>query len=180
MTQHSDLKALCAAMALFLLGPLGAQADDGRAQNESIDEVVVQGISSLQQRLGESGSISVIDAQTVQAVGATHPSEVLNRVPGVWINRGSGQEHLTAIRSAVYTGTGACGEYALLEDGIPLRPQGFCNINNLFELNTEQAQAIEVWRGPASAVLGGNAMHWAINVVSPMPEKTTLGVEVGQ
>jgi outer membrane receptor protein involved in Fe transport len=50
----------------------------------------------------------------------------------------------------------------------------------LFELNTEQAQAIEVWRGPASAVLGGNAMHGAINVVSPMPEKTTLGVEVGR
>lgn len=180
MTQHSDLKAFCAALALFILLPLGAVADEVQEQNESIEEVVVQGISSLQQRLGENGSISVIDAATVQNVGATHPSEVLNRVPGVWINRGSGQEHLTAIRSAVYTGSGACGEFALLEDGIPLRPQGFCNINNLFELNTEQAQAIEVWRGPASAVLGGNAMHGAVNVVSPMPEKTTLGVEVGR
>ncbi len=158
----------------------GVHADAGPQSDDAIEEVVVQGLSSLQQRLGESGSISIIDANTVQAVGATHPSEVLNRVPGVWVNRGSGQEHLTAIRSAVYTGTGACGEFLLLEDGIPLRPQGFCNINNLFELNTEQAQAIEVWRGPASAVLGGNAMHGAINVVSPVPEKTTLGVELGR
>ena len=158
----------------------GVHADAGPQSDDAIEEVVVQGLSSLQQRLGESGSISIIDANTVQAVGATHPSEVLNRVPGVWVNRGSGQEHLTAIRSAVYTGAGACGEFLLLEDGIPLRPQGFCNINNLFELNTEQAQAIEVWRGPASAVLGGNAMHGAINVVSPVPEKTTLGVEVGR
>ena len=75
-------------------------ADEVQEQNESIEEVVVQGISSLQQRLEENGSISVIDAATVQNVGATHPSEVLNRVPGVWINRGSGQEHQTAIRSA--------------------------------------------------------------------------------
>lgn len=180
MTQHSDLKAICLAMTLLLLAPPILQADEIRQQSESIEEVIVQGIASLQQRLGESGSITVLDARTVQTVGATHPSEVLNRVPGVWINRGSGQEHLTAIRSAVYTGAGACGEFALLEDGIPLRPQGFCNINNLFELNTEQAQAIEVWRGPASAVLGGNAMHGAINVVSRMPEHTSLGVEVGR
>ena len=60
----------------------------------------------------------------------------------------------------------------------PLAP-GFCNVNNLFELNLEQAQAIEVWRGPASAVLGGNALHGAINVISPVPERTSLGIEVG-
>ena len=166
----------------FLVMPTILLADDAQESQvigETIEEVVVQGLSSLQQRLGESGSISVIDTQTVRDVAATHPSEVLNRVPGVWINRGSGQEHLTAIRSAVYTGSGACGEFALLEDGIPLRPQGFCNINNLFELNLEQAQAIEVWRGPASAVLGGNALHGAINVISPVPQRTSLGIEVG-
>ena len=166
----------------FLVMPTILLADDAQetqVTGETIEEVVVQGLSSLQQRLGESGSISVIDTQTVRDVAATHPSEVLNRVPGVWINRGSGQEHLTAIRSAVYTGSGACGEFALLEDGIPLRPQGFCNINNLFELNLEQAQAIEVWRGPASAVLGGNALHGAINVISPVPQRTSLGIEVG-
>ena len=58
-------------------------ADNG----EALEEVLVQGVSSLQQRLGDSGSISVIDAQTIRDVAATHPSEVLNRVPGVWVNR---------------------------------------------------------------------------------------------
>ena len=88
------------------------------------------------------------------------------RVPGVWISRGSGQEHLTAIRSSVLTGAGACGEFLLLENGIPIRPAGFCNVNNLFEMNTEQAAAVEVVRGPASALFGGNALHGVINVVS--------------
>ncbi len=170
-----------AGVALFL--PAQLQAEEGVAEAKSadqIEEVIVLGLSSLRDRLGESGSISLLDADTVRDVAATHPSEVLNRVPGVWINRGSGQEHLTAIRSGVYTGNGACGEFALLEDGIPLRPQGFCNINNLFELNMEQAQAVEVWRGPASAVLGGNALHGAVNVISPIPQDETLGIEVGR
>ena len=144
-------KAVITSALLTSVVAIADEAEEGQVQSGTIEEVIVQGLSSLQQRLGESGSISVIDTRTVQDVAATHPSEVLNRVPGVWINRGSGQEHLTAIRSGVYTGSGACGEFALLEDGIPLRPQGFCNINNLFELNLEQAQAVEVWRGPASA-----------------------------
>ena len=50
---------------------------------------------------------------------------------------------LLAIRSPVLTGAGACGAFLLLEDGMPLRPTGFCNVNQLFEANTSQAAAIE-------------------------------------
>ena len=107
----------------------------------TIEETIVVGAGSLLTRLGDGGSIDVILTEEILRVGATHPSELLNRVAGVWVNRGSGQEHLTAIRSAVFTGSGACGEFSYLEDGISIRPQGFCNINNLFELNTEQAAA---------------------------------------
>ena len=98
------------ALAVLTGLPLSALADDlepSTDNGEALEEVLVLGVSSLQQRLGDSGSISVIDAQTIRDVAGTHPSEVLNRVPGVWVNRGSGQEHLTALRSAVYTGSGA-------------------------------------------------------------------------
>jgi iron complex outermembrane recepter protein len=105
------------------------------------------------------------------------------RVPGVWISRGSEQEHLTAVRSAVLSGPGACGAFLLQENGVPIRPAGFCNVNNLFELNVEQAAAIEVIRGPASALYGGNALHGVINVVAPggraRPAPARVGVEVG-
>ena len=94
------------------------QADEAVADTD-IEEVVVTSSGSIQARLGARGSLSVLSGDEIAKVGATHSSEVLNRVAGVWINKGSGQEHLTAIRSAVYTGTGACGEFAFLEDGIP-------------------------------------------------------------
>lgn len=145
--------------------------------SQPIEEIVVSG--ELTARMGEVGSWSALDSDEVDLIGATHPTEALLRVPGVWISRGSGQEHLTAIRSAVLTGAGACGEFLFLENGLPVRPAGFCNINNLFELNTEQAGRIEVWRGPASAVLGGNALHGAINVVNRLPERNSIGIEGG-
>ena len=171
------LRSLLSAsvVAVSLSGTVVAEVSDERG----IEEVVVTAGSSIQERLGAAGSGTVLTAKEIQQVGATHASEALNRVAGVWVNRGSGQEHLTAVRSAVLTGYGACGEFSYLQDGIPIRPHGFCNINNLFELNTEQAAAIEVWRGPASAVLGGNALHGAINVITPIPEQSLIALEAG-
>jgi len=160
-------------------GLVAVSVVSAHAAENVIEEVVVTAGSSIQQRLGGSGSGTVLTAKEIQQVGATHASEALNRVAGVWVNRGSGQEHLTAIRSAVLTGSGACGEFSYLQDGIPIRPHGFCNINNLFELNTEQAAAVEVWRGPASAVLGGNALHGAINVITPVPDRSVIALEAG-
>jgi hypothetical protein len=69
------------------------------------------------------------------------------------IQRGSGEESLTALRSPVLTGAGACGSVLVLEDGIPIRPVGTCNVNELFEVNLEQAAAIEVLRGTGERAL---------------------------
>lgn len=129
-----------------------------------------------------AGNSSLVGQPEIERTAATHPAELLNRLPGVWISRGDGQEHLTAIRSPVLTGPGACGAFLLLENGIPIRPTGFCNVNNLFEINHEQAGEIEVIRGPASALYGGNALHGVINVrSSPIDLKAgqQLGLETG-
>ena len=144
---------------------------------ELVEEIVV--VETLGDRLGATGSAGLVDAEELAEIRPTHIHEVLVRIPGVWVSRGSGHEHLTAIRSAVLTGAGACGAFLFLEDGLPIRPAGFCNINNLFEVNAEQAAGIEVWRGPASAALGGNALHGAINVATPDPAESSVGIEGG-
>lgn len=129
-----------------------------------------------------AGSGSTIDAADILRTRPAHASELLNRTPGTWISRGDGQESLTAIRSPVLTGTGACGAFLFLEDGIPIRPAGFCNANAPFELNFAQAARVQIARGPASSLYGANALHGAINVVSPQPGVTgsAYGLEFGQ
>lgn len=138
----------------------------GAEEAEGIEEVVVRAQASVAAAQGAVASVSTVDEVAIELARANHPNEILVRVPGVWVARASGQEHLTAIRSGVLAGPGACGGFLLLENGVPIRPSGFCNINNLFEMNTELANAIEVVRGPASALFGGNALHGAINTVT--------------
>lgn len=112
-------------------------------------------------------SIHAIDREMLETFKHVHIGEVLNTVPGVVFNRGNGQESLFGIRSPVLTGAGSCGSFQTSQDGIPLRGAGFCNVNQLFEANSEQAGAIEIVRGPGSVLFGVNALHGAINIISP-------------
>ncbi len=123
-----------------------------------------------------------IDADRLELLNAAHFNELATELPGTWISRGSGQENLTAIRSPVLTGPGSCGSFLILEDGMPTRPTGFCNVNELFELPYEQAAAIEVIRGPASALYGSNALHGTLNILLPEPGRgppLTISAEMG-
>ena len=131
-----------------------------------MEEIVVTPTASDTSLSGHIGNATVVEADEVDRVGHAHIHELASRVPGAWISRGSGQEHLTAIRSPVLTGAGSCGAFLFLEDGIPVRPAGFCNVNQLFEINTEQADSIEIIRGPGSSLYGSNALHGIINVLS--------------
>ena len=62
-------------------------------------------------------------------------------------------------------------------------PTGFCNLNEMFELNYEQARQIEVLRGPGSAMFGASAVHGVVNVITPAvhaaARHSSLGVEGG-
>ena len=114
-------------------------------------------------------SWSIVSRDDLQIVEHVHINEAFQRVSGGWISRGNGQESLTALRSPVLTGAGSCGAFFMAQDGISLRAPGFCNVNQLFDANTEQAERIEVIKGPATALYGSGAMHGLINVISPAP-----------
>jgi len=158
-------KKLLLAILLILQLPAAAQS----VADDAISELVVTSQRRSQAKLMHAGNIERLGATTLAAVQHQHIHELLTRISGVWLSRGSGQEHLTAIRSPVLTGGGSCGAFLFLEDGIPIRPAGFCNVNSLFEINTEQAQAVEVIRGPGNALYGSNALHGIVNVLMPMP-----------
>ena len=147
-----------------------------------IEEIVVTSRRREQPISTHSGNIAQVDVEALEWLQAQHIHEVMNRVAGTWIVRGSGQEHQTAIRSPVLGGGGACGGFLPLEDGIPVRPGGFCNINQFIELFSEEAQSIEVIRGPGNALYGSNALHGTVNVLMPMPGRDNrphFGLEAG-
>jgi outer membrane receptor protein involved in Fe transport len=152
-------------MSVAALTLLAAAADS----NAPIEETIVTATRSAQSMLDYAGSATSIAGDDIDLVAPTHSSEAVNRAAGAMIQRGSGEESLIALRSPVLTGGGACGAFLILEDSIPIRPIGFCNANELFEVDSEQARAIEVLRGPGSALYGSNALHGTINILPADP-----------
>lgn len=131
------------------------------------DIIIVEGIYDGTRNVQQiAASVDVITEDRLDTTAIVHPAEVLNGVAGVNIHRGSGQEHLSAIRSPVLTGGAGAGSFLYLEDGVPLRAAGFANVNGLFEGGTEFAGSLEVFKGPGPALYGSNAVHGLINIQS--------------
>lgn len=145
-----------------------ASAASAQASFDGIEEITVTSNSRKSEGLADvNAAVSVIGEEELRSIGHTHLQETLNRLPGVSIHRNNGQESLTAIRSPVLTGAGACGAFLVAENGIPVRSSGFCNVNEMFDLHAENAASVEVVRGPGSAFWGSNAVHGLVNVVLP-------------
>lgn len=146
----------------------------------ALEEILVSATRMEQAGLYLPMSWSTVDEDALQLTGHVHITEAMQRVPGAWISRGNGQESLPSLRSPVLTGAGSCGAFFMAGDSISLRAPGFCNINQLFDANTEQAGRIEVIKGPATALYGSNALHGVINVLSAAPtDINALSVEAG-
>jgi iron complex outermembrane receptor protein len=161
------------------LGTALLHAALGHAQQstEQIERVLTTAKRIPSDTEGFAGSLSLIGQDELQRTMPLHIQQSLNQVAGVGVHRGDGQEYLAAIRSPVFTGSGACGEFLMMEDGIPLNSVGLCNVNELFSSHYEMAQRIEVVRGPAAVYYGSNAVHGVINVVGE--DNTYDGARVG-
>lgn len=133
------------------------------------DEIVVTAAREARPLLDTFGNTARLSGERIELLNAQHVHQLGVQAPGTWISRGSGQEHLTALRSPVLTGPGACGAFLMMEDGIPLRPTGFCNVNQLFEVPSELASSAEVLRGPGNALYGSNSLHGTLNFLLPEP-----------
>ncbi len=169
--------ALSIPFLLSLLPALAqAQADD------KLEHIIITAIQRPQSLQELPLSVAVVSGDDLNILRQIHINEAFQRVSGAWISRGNGQEALTALRSPVLTGPGSCGAFFIAGDGVSLRAPGFCNVNQLFDANTEQAQRIEVLKGPSTALYGSGAMHGVINVITPEPADTLqqqLGAEAG-
>ena len=152
------------------------------SQEQPTEKITVTASRASQNVLDVAGNISWLDDESLRLIEQQHINQAMVRIPGAWISRGNGQEHLTAIRSPVLTGSGGCGAIFIAQDGISLRAPGFCNVNQLFDANTEQASSLEVLRGPASTMYGSNAVHGVINVLTPNPfdtEQSSVSLSLG-
>ncbi|MBO6543956.1 MAG: TonB-dependent receptor [Alphaproteobacteria bacterium] len=173
--KKTTLASKAALLRLTLLGTasiMGISVTTATAEEVRLNDLVVTSTGVGTERATHAGNITKLDKREIDIVGPAAPSEILNRAPGTFIQQGSGQEHLTAIRSPVLSGGAGAGSFLYLEDGVPFRAAGFANVNGLFDAVIETADSVEIVRGPGSALYGSNAVHGLVNILSETPSTT--------
>ena len=126
------------------------------------EKIIVTATRESDSLLESSVSADRIDGDKIDEIKPGHPAEVTNRIAGVVVNNLGGESHFTAIRNNLSTGA----NYLFLENGVPTRSTGFFNHNALYEINVPQASAVEIVKGPGTALYGSDAMHGVINVLT--------------
>ena len=178
MTQNcTKLLAISVIFGSLILFPTVIFSEEG--ESAKIENIVVTGRRNQQPLDQLIGNVAQVSGEELERISHAHINQVASRMPGVWLSRGNGQEVLASVRSPVFTGAGSCAEVLTTEDGLPIRPTGMCNVNQLFEVNTEQASGLEIWRGPGTVFYGSNAIHGVINVLSPSIDQNQLSLQLG-
>jgi outer membrane cobalamin receptor len=172
------IKKYSGCFALSLLTITLNQAVYAADEPQLMDEVVVSGTREAERKAEVPATVDAIKGDAIRDAKASHPSEIMGRVPGVWVNITGGEGHITSIRQPLTTSP----VYSYLEDGIPVRSTGFFNHNALYEVNMPQAGGIEVTKGPGTALYGSDAIGGVINVLTrpaPLSREAEASAEAG-
>ena len=172
-----------AALRLLSLAVLtaagAAHAADPSPETKTLEEVVVTGTRERELKAETPATIHSVTGRTIRETRPSHPSEIMNQMPGVWVSVTGGEGHQTSIRQPLTTNP----VYLYLEDGVPTRSTGFFNHNALYEINVPQADGIEVGKGPGTALYGSDAIGGVVNVLTrpaPAAPEADVSLEAGE
>jgi iron complex outermembrane receptor protein len=138
-------------------------------------DVVVTSLSRRPQKLTDSAAaVYVISNEDIQRSGASNIPEVLRLAPGV---------EVAQINASTWsiTARGFSGRFAkkllVLMDGRTIYTPLFSGVYwDVQDTLLEDIERIEVIRGPATAVWGGNAMNGVINIITKAARDTQGGL----
>lgn len=168
--------ALMIVISLFVSA--FAETEENKETPKQLEEVVVTGAREAEPLKEKPQTVGVIKQKEIKDTKPSHPSDIMNRIPGVWVNVTAGEGHITSIRQPLTTNP----VYLFLEDGIPIRSTGFFNHNALYEINIPGAERIEVTKGPSTALYGSDAIGGTVNVLtrpSPLKPEIEINPEIG-
>ena len=163
----------CMAMGLGLPGPLGAE--EAPPVLGSVD-VVVTATKGDKTLADVPGSVTVVTRQDLQAEHIQTVDDALNSLAGVFVKRSKGLMDSTAsVRLRGFNGD----QYTLiLLDGQPLN-DAYTGGLDWGTLPTGNIERIEVVRGAASSLYGGNAMGGVINIITRTPDQPQFSATTG-
>ncbi len=130
-----------------------------------LSQVTVTATREAERTSNVAANIGVVGQKDIELARPHHSAEIVNRIPGVLNIDLGGEGSTVAMRLPInYSAV-----YGYLEDGVPIRSTGFFNHNALYEINVPGADRVEVFKGPASALYGSDAIGGVFNVLTRPP-----------
>lgn len=118
---------------------------------------------------------SVISSKQIEAMGATHLDEVLERIPGLHVMP-SDLNRLDPVYAIRGIQTGFNPQILVLMNGAEIKDLSNGGLPFTFHLPVSNISRIEVIRGPGSAVYGADAFSGVINIITKSADENQDGV----
>ncbi|MCD4668299.1 MAG: TonB-dependent receptor [Sulfurimonas sp.] len=132
---------------------------------------------------GIAASIEVVTREDIDKIGGKSLKDIINRVPGVWMQHSGGPGSSGQAKSAIsIRGINAKGTLVLI-DGRRVATE-FKKAYDLNRIPASQIERIEIIKGPMSTLYGSDAAGGVVNIITRKPKdgKTDInfGIQYGQ
>ncbi|WP_206243541.1 TonB-dependent receptor [Novosphingobium terrae] len=165
--------ASCLALAGTALAQSTTPQSSTGDQNTGVGEIIVTAnrIASLASKTPIT--LTAVNADKLASQGVTNPTQLMDVVPNITIDRGNANGLQINIRGVTSTGT-ASQSAAFLLDGIYVQQQ------NAQEVAFYDLSRVEVLRGPQGTLYGRNTTAGVVNVIAAEPtQKFGASIEGG-
>ena len=152
-----------------------AQNNDVLDENFVLDEMVVSATRSEKKLLDTAASVSVITDKDLNKMHINNLDEAFVKIPGVYVGRLSGIGSTTS--QTVMRGVNAANSVAVLVDGVQVN-DSYNGSVTWSAIPVDMVKRVEVLRGPASVLYGGNALAGVINIITKDVDKTSVNLKL--
>ncbi len=164
---HWNATIVCLINLIFVtlcINGLWAKEADKKEKAAQLEAVVVSATRMDAPRHEVADNITVISAEDIQKLPVSNAAEVLQYVPGVYMefNGGLGSQATAMIQGSEFR------HVAVYQDGIPLN-QLSNSMMDLSYLTTDAIDRIEVVKGAASSAWG-SSLGGVINIITKEPD----------
>jgi iron complex outermembrane recepter protein len=150
----------CIAFIISFTVKSQTKVTDSTVRTNLLNEVIIT-TKIPQKTIIIAQSIEAINLEKQTRNGKNSLYSILNNVTGVYMVDMGNEQHAMSIRLPInYSPL-----YNYLEDGIPLRPVGIFNNNELLEVNRFALQKIEIIKGPFSSGYGAHSIGASVNSI---------------
>ncbi|MBS4043964.1 MAG: TonB-dependent receptor [Chitinophagaceae bacterium] len=153
-------KILCVCLSFFPLIVFAQNNVIDSLQENLLDDIILT-TKNQAKNINTARTVESLSLSQQKVNGANTLHQMLNTSSGVYMVDMGNEQHAMSIRLPM----GYDPLYNYLENGVPLRPVGIFNNNELLELNRFSLNKIEIIKGPFSSLYGAQSIGASINFI---------------